>query len=147
MKIRFFLLALAILSSAPPAMAGPFSDDLSRCLVSSTTPHDRTSLVRWLFAAMAQHPAVASLATVSGADVEAANAEAGALFMKLLTESCRDRTKAALKYEGPAAIQLSFQVLGQAAAGEIFANPKVASVLAGLKKYADSKKLEALKEQ
>jgi hypothetical protein len=147
MKSYHLLIPLALLVPAPAAIAGPFSDDLARCLVSSTTAVDRTNLVRWLFAAISRHPAVASMSSVSSADVEQTTAEVGALMMKLLTESCRERTKAAIKYEGPAALQLSFQVLGQAAAGEIFANPEVEKVMAGLKKHADPKKLEALKEE
>ena len=66
--------------------------------------------------------------------------------MKLLTETCLDTSKKAIKYEGPAAIQLSFQVRGQVASMEIFSNPNVAGAVAGLEKYTDKKRLEALRE-
>jgi hypothetical protein len=128
------------------SQAGVYTDDMAKCLVESSSKEDRMSLVRWMFAAMAQHPAVATMNTVKAADVEKANASTGALFMRLLTEACVDATKKAIKYEGPAAIQLAFQVLGQVASSEIFSAPEVAAVMAGLDKYADLKKLEALKE-
>ena len=146
MKIRHALLVLVLLGSGSPVMAGLYTDDLSRCLVDSTTPADRTVLVKWIFAAMAQHPAVASLATVKAADLEKSSTDVGALFMRLLTESCVEKTKAAVKYEGPAAIQLAFQVLGQVASSEIFASPEVGKYMADLSKHIDAKKLEALKE-
>ena len=67
-----------------------------------------------------------------------------ALFTKLLTETCVDTSKKAIKYEGAVAIQSAFQVLGQAAAGELFVHPDVTKVMSGLEEFLDSKKLEAL---
>lgn len=136
---------IAMLAIAPSVThAGIYTDEMTKCLVASTSNEDRITLVRWMFSAMSQHPAVTSLTNVKDSDVEKANAETGALFMKLLTESCVDATKKAVKYEGPAAIQMSFQVLGQVAASDIFADPGVRKVMSGLEKYADKTKLEAL---
>jgi hypothetical protein len=45
--VTFGCLVLAI---ASPVDAGVFSDDLSKCLVRSTTATDRAELVRWVFA-------------------------------------------------------------------------------------------------
>jgi len=72
------------------------------------------------------------------------NASTGALFMRLLTDSCKDKAKTALTYEGPAVIQLSFSVLGQVAAGELFASPEVRQAMSGLQQSVDAKKLEEL---
>ncbi len=79
--------------------------------------------------------------------MEEANATTGALFMRLLTESCKDKAKKALVYEGPASIQLSFTVLGQVAAGELFSSPEVKEAMSGLEKSVDNKKLEQLKNE
>jgi hypothetical protein len=115
--------------------------------VDATTKDDRTALVRWMFAAAAANPAVASIANVSPKVMDAANASTGALFTRLLTESCKEKAKKALTYEGPATIQLSFQVLGQVAAGEMFASPEVRNAMAGLEQHVDKKKLDELKGQ
>jgi hypothetical protein len=139
------LCAVATLVIIPAVThAGVYTDDMTKCLVESTSKEDRLSLVRWMFAAMSQHPAVTSLTNVKDSDVEKANSETGALFMRLLTESCVEATKKAIRYEGPAAIQLSFQVLGQVASSELFADPGVLKVMSGLEKYTDQQKLEAL---
>jgi len=136
---------LIVLSLSCSASAGLYSDDLAKCLVESTTKEDRTALVRWMFAAAGSHPAVASIANVSPHAMDEANASTGALFMRLLTDSCKDKAKRALAYEGPSAIQLSFQVLGQVAAGELFSSPEVRAAMAGLQQHVDNKKLEELK--
>ena len=47
-------------------------------------------------------------------------------------------------YEGPATIQYAFQVFGQAAAGDLFANPSVAAGMKDLVKYMDQDKIKAL---
>jgi hypothetical protein len=132
------------LFSAGNASAGVYADDLSKCLVENTTTEDRTALVRWLFSAASAHPAISSLSTIKPAEMDSANQVIGAMFMKLLTESCKVETQKALRFEGPATIQLSFTVLGQVAGAELFSNPLVAKEMAGIEKFIDSKKLESL---
>lgn len=148
--MRTTSLALGLFIGAalvPQAHAGLYTDDLSRCLVEQTTKEDRSAMVQWMFTAMATHPAVASLAKVTPEQIEVANKTVGELFMRLLTDSCLEQSRKALVYEGPATIQLSFQVLGQVAAGELYANPEVLKAMSGLQKYTDPKKLEELMHQ
>ena len=140
----FRVAALGLIAFASPSFAGVFTDDLSRCLVEKTSAEDKTALVQWIFVAMAQHPSVASMTKITPAQVEQHNKQAGELFMRLLTETCVDTSKKAIKYEGAVAIQSAFQVLGQAAAGELFVHPDVTKVMSGLEEFLDSKKLEAL---
>src|SRR5271156_4188580 len=127
------------------AHAGPYGDDMARCLVESTSRDDRIALVRWMFAAAAANPAVAPIAKVSAQTMDDANASMGALVMRLLTDTCKEKTKNALKYEGPATIQLAFQALGQVAAGELFSSPEVKKAISGLQGHVDTKKLAELK--
>ena len=140
------LLIAGLLSSvfAPCVHAGPYGDDLAKCLVASTTKEDRASLVRWMFAAAAANPAVASIANVSPKVLEETNASTGALMMRLLTDTCKDKTKAALTHEGRTTIQLGFSVLGQTAAVELFSSPEVLQAISGIGKSLDKKKLEDL---
>ena len=129
---------------ATPCFAGLYTDDLSRCIVGATTAEDRTNLMKWIFVAMAQHPSVASFSAVKPADVEAVNETVGKLFMHLLTESCAQKARDAIRIEGPGAIQASFQVLGQVAAAGLFSDPSVAKTISGLERYLDKAKLEEL---
>ena len=136
------VLALAGLPTA--AAAGPFGDDLSRCLVKSTTATDRARFVRWMFAAASRHPEVSDLATVSDETLRAANKAVGETFVNLLTETCAEEAKLAIQFEGIGVIQTSFQVFGQVAGAELFSNPEVTKATAGMEEFLDAKRREAL---
>jgi hypothetical protein len=133
-----------VMLSPDSAIAGPYSDDLAKCLVKSTTDADKNSLVKWMFAAASLHPAVKSIASVSDAERDDLNKNAAKLFERLVTESCRAETQEAVKYEGPSTIQTSFEVLGQVAGRGLLADPAVARSLADFANYLDKKKLEQL---
>ena len=142
-RSRVLWAAVAFVSSTP-ALAGLHGDDLARCLIGSTSMADRESLVRWIFAALAQHPAVSTLTTIEPADADGSNKEIAGLVMRLLTDSCAQQTKDAIRYEGASAIEQSFNVLGQVAARDLMSHPDVGKMVAGLEQYLDKQKLEAL---
>jgi hypothetical protein len=137
------VVSLVILSPAS-AIAGLYADELARCLVKSTTDADKNSLVKWMFAAAALHPAVKSIASVSDAERDELNKSAARLFERLITESCKTETQEAVKYEGPSTLQTSFEVLGQVAGRGLLADPAVARSLADFANYIDKKKIEQL---
>jgi hypothetical protein len=131
-----------ILLFSPGVNAGVYSDDLSRCLVESSTSSDKLALVRWVFTSISLHPAVRSIASVSPKQVDDSNREMAALTVKLVTVTCKNETIKAMKYEGESALKTSFGVLGQVAMKELFSNPDVAKGLAGLEKYMDTEKIK-----
>ena len=45
---KLFTLA-ALLSASQASYAGPYTDDLSKCMVAATTDQDRGNLVEWIF--------------------------------------------------------------------------------------------------
>lgn len=135
------LLPGLLAACALPAHAGLYADDLSRCLVEKTTAEDKNTLVRWVIATTTLHPAVQPIARVSAESRARANRDTARIFERLLTESCLDQTRQAVKIEGAAAIQSGFQTLGQVAMAELFADPKVADALGELDRQIDVKKL------
>jgi hypothetical protein len=145
-RLRSRGLFVLLLLWCGPALAGPYTDDLSKCLVESTTKDDRESLVVWMFTAASAHPAVRAFSKVTEEQLESANEKMGLLIMRLLTESCLTQTKKALKFEGAPTLQASFQVLGQVAAQELFSSPQVSSAMSGMEKYVDEGKLKSLTE-
>jgi hypothetical protein len=122
-----------------PAQAGPYADDLTKCLVRSTTGADKNALVKWMFATAALHPEVRSIASVSDAQREELNRSTARLFEKLLTESCGAEAREAVKYEGATTLEGSFNVLGQVAARALFTDPTVADGLMALGKHLSPK--------
>lgn len=138
------LVSSLALFAAAPGHAGNYSDELGRCLVGATSTKDKTNLVRWVFANAALHPQVASIASITAKERDALNRMAGALFERLLTDSCRKQSEDALRNEGELALQASFQVLGQVAMRELMTEPAVGKGFTDFTKYIDMKKLQAL---
>ena len=128
-----------VLSISPNVHAGLYADDLSGCLVESATVKDKSNLTRWIFSAAALHPAVSSIVSITEEERDAADKVTAELFVKLLIESCKEQAQKAVKYEGQVAIRTAFQVLGQVAAAELFASPKVKAGMDNLDKHFDKK--------
>jgi hypothetical protein len=142
-RTHALMLALPLLGAClGTAYAGPYSDELAKCLVESTTAADKNALVKWMFATAALHPAVKTIATVSDAERDLLNRDTAQLFTRLVADSCRMQTQQAVQYEGPLALQTGFQMLGQVAARDLFSDPAVAGGLRALAQYFDRQKLE-----
>ena len=136
------IVAAGLVSQA--AWAGPYTDDLSKCLVRSSTAGDQVSLVQWMFSAFALHPAVQPFASISQEQRSAMDHKMADLTQRLLLEDCRKETIDALKYEGGGAMEAAFQVLGQAAARGLMGDPHVAQGLQGLSMYFDKDRMAQL---
>ena len=100
------------------SFAGSYTDELSKCLIESTSSADRIDLVKWMFMAGALHPEVKTIASISEKQRDDANKNVAGLFMRLLTDTCKSATEKALKYEGASTIETSFRILGQVAGQE-----------------------------
>jgi len=133
-------LATLLCFTSTEAEAGPYGDDLGKCLVKSTTSTDKRALVKWMIATAALHPDLTLITTVSTQQYDAFNKAIGTLFERLLTKTCRQEAQQAVKFEGESTIESSFQMLGQAAARELFAYPSVVAGMADMAKHADSRK-------
>ena len=137
------MFAVLLLVVSQYSAADVYTDDLAKCLVESSSPQDKLTLVEWMFTAMSLHPQVESMAAISKEKRASANKNVANLFARLLTETCVTQAKKAVQYEGGIAIQSSFRVFGQVAARELFAHPNVAAGLADLDKYIDKDKLNS----
>ena len=122
--------------AAPLFGDGPYAEELSKCLVRSTTSADKRVLVQWLFASAALHPDVKGMATVSDKLHAKLAKEAAQVLEKLLNQSCLSEARQALKYEGEKTIETSFGVVGQLAARELLENSSVSAGM-DLEKYFD----------
>jgi hypothetical protein len=146
--MRRFGLTLAVLAFAAalvaPAHAGPYGDDLAQCLVEKSSDADKTTLIKWFFAMAATHPDVKSIAAITAEQRESLNRDVARIFQTLLTETCKNETKKAMKYEPQTAIQSSFSVLGQVAAQGLFSDPDVAGNLGEFTKFVDEEKLKGV---
>ena len=144
-KGKFFIPLFVIgLFLVQPANAGPYSDQLSRCIVESTSSEEKIAFVRWMFSVFSFHPAVKDLASIKEKQHVEADKKTAKLFMNLLTVSCRERAVKAIKYEGQEALNTAFRLLGEVAVRELYANPEVVAGVEGFTKYLDEEQLKPI---
>lgn len=143
MKHLYCLAAAAVIALGlpAPAKAGPETDRLSLCLLQSTAPGDQTVIVRWLFAAMASHPDIRDMATISPAQIETGNRAMGALFERLMTEDCPGELRNAFRAEGDRSIEHAFNILGEKAGTDLMGNPDTAAAILKLMQHVDLAKI------
>lgn len=126
------------------ATAGAFTDDMSKCVVAKSTTDDRTTLMVWMFSAIASHPAVQPMANVSDSERARLTKKVGEFVVRLLTVDCREQTLAALKYEGASAFRDAFELFGQVAMQGLIKDPAVAQHFDALKGAFDDPKMQSL---
>jgi hypothetical protein len=141
------ILPALALGFTTPAVAGPYSDDLAKCLVSHASTADHEALVRWMFAALAAGPAVRDIARATPEQRAAISMTAGQMFTRLVTKDCHNETVAALKYEGATAIELGFSTLGNVAARDMMGDPAVQAEMGSLDKGMDRAALDAINKE
>lgn len=138
-------LALALsLAAAAPATAGLYSDDLARCLVSATSTGDKLSLIRWVVVQITKHPDVGDLSHITPAQGKTADMEVARLFERLITDNCRDPSKAAFRYEGRDAFKASFEVLGTVAMQELVAHKDVDAGFSSFTQYLNEEAFKGI---
>ena len=138
--------SLALLLGTSSAKAGPYADELSKCLISSTTDADKSLLVKWIFSAISLNKEVASFVNIPQEVRTKLDKDTAEIYMRLMTDSCKSQTHEAFKYEGQPAITSAFQLLGQVASQGMFNDPAVAAGMEGLMNFFDLDKLNKVLE-
>lgn len=138
MRLKICLAVLMVLVAAQ-SYAGPFTDEMSKCLVRSTSEADKALLIKWIFAAMSNHPDLRSLSKISKQQGDLLNRQASDLVTKLVTNRCKSESKQALEFEGEETFKASFSVLGQVAMQGLMANNDVTNYFNGFAESLDAK--------
>ncbi len=125
------------------AHAGPATDALTQCLVSSVTDTDKTALVRWTFTLMAHHPEVKPLANISPEQQVEADKGMAAIMTRLFTEDCPQQIKAAIAEDGQASLFTAFKVVGEVAMMGLMSHPDVTAGGTSFTQYLDLAKIGA----
>jgi len=133
-----------LVCTVAPALAGPYADDMAKCLVKASSDADRVTLAKWIFSLLALNQQVESLANISPEQRDEINKSAGSLFQRLITESCRSETQQAIKYEGQIVLQQAFQAFSQASMTQLATSARVAEGAKAFSKYMDDEKIKAV---
>ena len=140
----FTVLTFLLNISNQPTFAGPFADDMAKCLVTSTNNRDRNKLLKWMFKIYSDHPEVSYMVDLSDREKKVIDKDVADLFTRLLSEDCLDESKKAQKYEGNTVFFNSFQILGQVASQGFIGNPDVQRSMKKVYELMDYEKLNYL---
>jgi hypothetical protein len=143
--LRIFALVMVFLGlSSSPASAGQYADAMGRCLMEHASQKDKTDLMRWMFANAALHPDVASLASIAPEARQEIDRTAAQLIQRLVFDNCRSESGAALRSEGPTAMQQAFQKLAQLIGDMLVTDSAVGQGSANVLRYMDLSRLPLL---
>ena len=147
-KILYIFTTLIFLLniSNKPIFAGPFGDEMARCLVSSTSNRDRNKLIKWIFRVYGDHPEVSYMVDLSDREKNIIDKDVADIFTRLLSKDCIDESKKAKKYEGDNALVTAFEVLGAVAANGISKDSNVERSINKFAELIDIEKLDYLSE-
>lgn len=138
---RSFFMAAVVLGATQFTLAGPTVDQLSDCLVKSTTATDKTAVLQWTFAALSVHPDLKAYSNVTNEQRTQLDQKLAQTLQRILVEQCSVQAKAVIQAEGLQAVGDSFQELGSITGEEILKNPEVKQQLKGVVRYLDLNKL------
>lgn len=136
-----FTLVAAIFGATQMANAGPAVDQLSDCLVKSTTAADKTTVLQWTYAALSVHPDLKAFSNVSAEQKDQLDQKLAQVLQRIIIDQCSAQTKNVIQTEGLQAVGQSFQQLGQNAGEEIVKDPAVKQQLQGTLRYIDLNKV------
>ena len=145
MHLRFVAAVGAALGVVTAAHADIFTDDLTRCVVSSASDRDKATLARWTFAELTLNPALSDIAAIAPEKRTQLQRETVAILERITFTQCRPQSIAAFKSAGAGALQVAFEALGNLAGRELMANPVVLKDYSeGLARYMNKDGWEAL---
>lgn len=139
------IVVCGLFSSHATAQATPI-EAVQTCLTDSTSGKDRKLLAKWIFLAMAAHPELKSLSTISAQLQEDTSREFADLVMRLITVDCRIQmqTLTAADADASASMKLAFSHLGQVAMLELMTNKDVDASVSQFGDFLDEKELSSV---
>ena len=139
--VKSIACSMVLFGASQVSVAGSTVDQLSQCLVKSTTATDKTAVLQWTFVALSSHPDLKAFSNVTATQKEQLDKNLASVLQRIIVEQCSAQTKAVIQAEGLQAVGNSFQELGQITGEEILKNPEVKSQLKGVVRYIDLNKL------
>ncbi|MDY6456530.1 hypothetical protein SKM57_01315 [Acinetobacter faecalis] len=135
------LVVSALMGATQMASASATVDNLSNCLVKSTTDADKKVVLQWTFVALSAHPDLQSFSQVTTEQRDGLDKNLAQVLQRILVDQCSAETKAVIQTDGLQAVGDSFQELGQETGEQILKTPEIKDQYKGLVRYLDLSKL------
>ena len=137
MKKLISYLFIILISFNLNSVAGPFTDDFAKCLVTKTTAQEKTDLVKWIYVTISFHPQLSQMSNLTAEDVEMANIRVADYMTNVFAYKCNDELNQAIKYEGEESVFYAFELLGELAMGELMQDQGVTAASELFIQYVD----------
>lgn len=141
MNIKSVLFAL-LLASSTPSMAGPYVDELKKCLVESSSPRDMSNLVKWVARAISAHPNLGDLYAISENKKTEIDKSFAKYVERILLDSCKYQTLNLMRYENTDGLRVAFEFLGQVAMQQLMEDRNVTFAIGSFVNHIDTQRLE-----
>lgn len=138
-RIGLLAIILAIMTSLTHAKSSV--DQLSDCLIKSTTAADKTVVLQWTFVALSAHPDLKALVTENAVQKNQLDKNLAQVLQRIMVEQCSAQTLAVIQSQGVQAVGESFQELGQMTGQEILKTPEIKQQLKGVLNHIELNKL------
>lgn len=116
-------------------------DQLSQCLLTSTTAADKSIVLQWTFVALSAHPDLQAYSQVTTEQRDRLDQNLAQVLQRILLEQCANETKTVIQNDGIQAVGSSFQALGQETGAQILKTPEIKEQYKGVLRYLDWGKL------
>ena len=140
-RLSLFISAFTLCGMAMTTQASPAQQQLSQCLIESTTAQDKTTVLQWTFVALAQHPDLKAMSQVTTEQKNQLDQNLAQVLQRIVVEQCASQAKAVIQADGVKGVTESLQALGQETGQEILQQPEIKNQLNGVLKYIDLNKL------
>tara|TARA_B100001123_G_scaffold340084_1_gene385332 strand:+ start:250 stop:684 length:435 start_codon:yes stop_codon:yes gene_type:complete len=134
---KTILILFFVLGCINSSFAGSYSNKFTNCLVQNTTERDKVILVRWMFAAVAQHSALQTEFQISKKKINSYEIAVADYIQYVLGTICFKEAKNVLNYEGEEAFLKAFEFLGEVAMVSLIEDPNVTNALENYIKHVD----------
>ncbi|MDE2421318.1 MAG: hypothetical protein KGO49_09095 [Gammaproteobacteria bacterium] len=125
-----------------PSSFKPYSTELKKCFLTSATTEQKESITKWIFVAYSSNPLLNQMVSISSKEREQINKSFADTYTTLLTQTCKNQTIDAFKYEGTSARTTAFFALGEIGGRELVSNPIVLQNMKDFTKYLDHMKFD-----
>ena len=114
---------------------------MSKCLVDSTSKKDKIVFVNWMFNVISVNPNIKNI-SIAKKERDIYHKKVARLFMRLLTQDCKNELKEAIRYEGDYALFNAFKLLGEVSSRELLNDKVVQKESIKYMKYIDLDELK-----
>lgn len=123
--------------------AGPYGDDLTKCLLSNATDDDKENILKWQFVLASKYPANSRFYSPPELADEMTSLVTAGIFYRLTEVDCKKEKDIVEKLEGKPSVANSLAMLTNSSWGRLFKSQAVNDYVAMTDKFYAKEKQKA----